>query len=887
MLFGLNRAFQRAPAKVHRSTRSWPGGLFRGCNRLFPAILALAANTGALAQGVEVAELDLEAWCQRQLGNSMSAIAAELVANPEIVAPELMLAYGLAEIATETSPDSEAAWRRLYELGTLLHNNVPDAAEARRRAIQAILRFDPDDPVMRLRLLLDRIEGRPTAAARIEGYERLLAPGNIEKLGNPTAARLAFDLALLQMRVGDQAAGVENVVRALEFDPTFPAAADMAAGLFRATVDNPIDEAELLAIAWSASPLDAVVARALAQLVLRAGDYTNAAEILDLALLITPDDARFRSILVADLALALWGDGRPEAALDALERGDRDRTVRIKQEMLAAGDDPFDVEALLVPPAPEAALVEAAIIARTGTRLDRDAAIETLFAAFEFELSRLATEASVVEADTTLDEATRSGIDADVRAARARLVLDEAWARAWFGWQPDLDENRSSLEELLDQADELGSLQDEQRAIIEGWWAIHDQEYARARSLLEPAAARSPYALAGMALLEEVEGASKQAARRYLEVYRDRPGDLVGIWCRSRLAALLGVDVPPTNEAKLMAEMLQSTLAPGVGRAIRDPKHGVVAIRIEPKTLRYQAYEPVLLELRVTNVSDIPLAIGPDGPLKPSVAIVFDTVSIVGIMDYLPPEDPLLRPQPLILGVDRVFSIRPQQSVVIEVNLSAAEVAKQIDAASLLGGSFQVRAVSNFVIAPGRGIDAGPFGREAFSPVFRVDGLVPGTMDRTEQMLTRMADASTVSDVKDIASLLAIVTANPRTLPTGGSREELLGTDDGPVRSAVFTAFATLPPVARAWALSTLQRGVTDPNSDVDVNGLIDRVVSDETDFGMAICLARFSPKPASQAIVQGLASADPRIRRMAEAARDLALIEEEREAKAFRLEDG
>ena len=115
----------------------------------------------------------------------MAAMGSELVSKPQILEEELTLAFGVAEIATEVSPDSEAAWRRLYELSTVLSRDVPGASEARRRAIEAILRLDPDDAVMRLRLLLDRIESRPTAAARIEAYQRLLAPENIDKLGKP------------------------------------------------------------------------------------------------------------------------------------------------------------------------------------------------------------------------------------------------------------------------------------------------------------------------------------------------------------------------------------------------------------------------------------------------------------------------------------------------------------------------------------------------------------------------------------------------------------------------------------------------------------------------------------------------------------------------------
>lgn len=868
----LLRTVDGAPVVRQQARRTRRSGILA-------ALAAGGVSSGVMAQGVEVAELDLETWSQRQLGNSMSAIMANLVGSPEIVEPELILAFGLAEIMVETSPDNETAWRRLYQIATTLQRDVPGAAEARRRAIEAIVRFDPDDDVMRLRLLLDRIEGRPTAEARIEAYESLLTEENIRKLGKPASARIAFDLALLQMRVGDQVEGVENAIRALELDPTFPRAADMAAGLFRSTVTNPIDEAELLAIAFSASPLDDIVARALGQIVLRSGAYENAADIIELAMLLTPEDATFQSILNADRALALWGVDRTQEALETLERADRKRTLLIKQDMIRDGADPFDVESLTIPASPEAALVEAVITSRTGSRMDRDSAVEALFASFQFERSQLDQRAEQLETSESGGELPRESIESEIRTARARIILDEAWARAWFGWQPDANSGRLSLDELLEQAKALGVLEPEQQSIIEGWWAIHREEYAEARSRLGPAAERSPYALAGLALLEEVEGQSKQAARRYLAVYRDRPGDLIGLWSRSRLAALLGVSVPVTEEAKLMAEMLRSTFATGVGRAIRDPKHGVLSLRVEPKALRFGPFDPVVLELRLTNVSEIPLAIGPDGPIQPSIAILFDTVNLIGILDNQPPDRPLLKPPPLVVSIDRSFSLAPQQSIVVEVDLSANPVAEQLNVASLLGGAFQVRAVANFVITPGRNIDAGPFGRESLSPVFRIDGLLPGSEDRTEQMVSRMANASTVSDVKDIASLLTVVTGNSRTLPIVGTQEDLLMMDSDPVRIATFDAFSTLPPIARAWVLSTIQSDTT------GINILIDEVVADETDYGMAICLAKFSKKPASRAIVDGLASADPRIRRMAEAARDLALIREEREAQTYRLD--
>ena len=831
-------------------------------------LLALTAfNRPLAAQGIDVDPQDLDSWAAKRLAASFDSIGTNLLGQSMVLEPQLILALGLADIATDLDPDSLEIWRRLYEVATALEADVDGASDARRRAVEAMVRLDPDDSVMRLRLILDRIERRPTAQARIEAYEILLDPENLERLGNRAGARLAFDLGLLQMRVGNVDAAAGHIADAVRLDPTFPQAAEMAAGMFRSVVPTPIDEAELIAIAWTASPSERLLARTLGQLVLADGDFENAQDILELTLDLTPGASPDRNSVVADRMLALWGAGQIDKAIDLGDRESRSREVRRKQALLQEGVASDEVQATSIPPASEIALITAVIRARQDNPEARERAVETLFRAYRFELTELGRRVRKIQEDEDLSEARRTTLMKNAAKRRAGLFADQAWARAWFGWQPtgvtsttDGEEekpSRLSLKDLLDGAIQGGELDANQRVVIEGWAAIEQEDFNTARVLLVPAAASSPYAEAGLAILDEVQGLRKEAATRYLAVYESRPGTLVGLWSRSRLEAMLGVGIPNTERSSLMAEMLKATIPDALGRAIRDPRHGVLSVSVNPVSLRQLAFEPTVVEITVTNVSGLELAIGPDSPISPTIAIVADVADVVGIADT--PEMIRLS-RPIVVSIDRRFSLPPQDSIRIELDLTQTSLARDVSLASIFGGSFKLRAVVNFTVSPSGNIDGGVFGREGTSPVFRVDGLDPLNGDRYLRILADLKSPDTVNDAKDVAAMLGLV------LPRPGEEPDI--TDDD-VLARTIDACLGLPAIPRAWALSFIFPGTP------GTARLVDRLVADGGSPSLALALTRFSAKPTSAAINAGLKSDDIRIRRMAEAARDLARIGE------------
>ncbi len=829
--------------------------------------------TPVMGQGIASGELDLEAWATDRLGETLSAVVGEITGSPRILPQQLVLALGLAEIATEVDPESIVAWRRLFDVATVLRAEMPEAEVAARRAAEALVRLDPDDAVMRFRVLLDRIEQRPTAEERAEAFRSLLTPENVERLGDLAAARLAFDLGVLDMRIGDLDQAAARIVDAGNLDPAFPQAAEMLAGLLRSASTTPVEEAELLAIAFTASPLDGVFARRLGQLALSQGAYETAAEILDLAMILTSGDAPFLNDLTADRALALWGAGKADEALQLLDKAHRAREVTIRRQMVMNGLDPEVVRASSVPPVPSLALVEAAIIGRSRGEPERLAAIDTLFEAFRFDLAGNSRLARQVAEDQQIDETERAKRIQQIQDRNVELAVDQAWARAWFGYTPPVIEGQpvpASLGDLVDRVVAAGMLDESQRMVINGWWAIHQDDFATARSLLSANAAGSPYAAAGLALLDELEGASRDAARTYLETYRDAPGELVGLWCRSRLQGLLGVPVPPPDQAQAMTRIVADTLPDAVGRALRDPRHGVFSVQVEPAILRSRAFDPVLVDITITNVSGLDLAIGPDGPMLPTIALIADNFDLPIDKNLLLPVAASVQPPPVVIPLDSRFRLDSQDSIRVRVDLQGTSLGRILAMQSCFSGTLRLRAVVNYAAAPQGAIDTGLFGREGRSPVFRIDGLLPGDEVRAAAMLDEIRDPRTVTAAKSIAAILGIAATGPAAFPGSAAEAQL----------AAVEAFQSLPRRAQSWVLSVFPGGSSVPTR------LVDRIVTDD-EVGLALALVRFSPTPTSAAIARGLQSDDPRLRRMAQAARDLAIRQEEAASREFALPAG
>ena len=885
--------------------------------RLLVMLLVLPIVTPrVVAQGPAMDEASIETWASERLAARFASLSSSFTLKPDLTVDQLRTAYELAVAAARTDPDSLPAWRWLFDLSTSVLDDFPEAEEARREAIEAIVRLDPDDATMRLTLLMNLIESRDTLKARIEGCESLLTPGNVERLGRPAAARVALDLATYEAMAGRGDDSLGHLTQAVTLDPTFPKAIDRLVGLAEGNLADPVDEAGLLATAFTANPTDGVTARSLASLALQRGAYEAAISVFPSAIRLSTQESFLRD-LTLDYAMALWGAGRSAEALKILTSLQTAERNRWAQAVKASQDDVDQVkrDAAFAGPAPDVMLLATVIKLQSDPDASRSALVSALFTSFDFAIQRNEIDRRLwQERFEEASLASGSGLDPDANARAEResrnanlrfdmigsgLQADEAWARAWFGWKPEppadeLEAPRPTLEQLIESATApLGdaggdastgwrALTESQAVVIRGWMAISDEDYEMARALLEPDQAISVYAAAGIALVNELEGRVKEAATGYRDVYYGRPGELVGLWCRGRLGRILGLDtVPEPPTAPPLATRIKETLPAAVAAALRDDANGAIAIEVSPRAARFEPFDPVLVDVRITNMTGLDLAIEEGGPIDPRLALLPIRVTVPGL-------ESLSSGRQLIRSLHRRLNIPAQGSFTCTYDLSATWMAELFDRAAVKGGGLAIRAANNYRPRSEVAVDSRIFGREANSVDFfiRRQRAMPSFGDGEidpQKVAAAYRSIESVEDLKSVAvgfdEILRIYISERSNI-----RPELFATFLDPL----VEGFGKLPPAAQAWFLGVLTNNEAGARSTIAVLEPLLEVAVDSRDPRVLLMLmTRFSNSPSSRAITISAGMGDPALERAAESVRNSIITTEARNEQELQLGGG
>ena len=257
---------------------------------------------------------------RERLSRSFAQRARNLLQGSQIYLGMLECSKELLELSTELAPENPFIWRVALDLATTMEDGDPAAAELASTALRRLNQLDPSNELVRLRVLLDAIEKRQTAEARIEAYRSLLEPDAIARIGDVVASRIAFDHAVLLRRTGDIEGFERELLRAIDLDPAFPDAIELAAGYFRMRAPTRAIEAQALRMAVIANPLRTPAALGLASLCLESGAYSVAADILKIEarVLDMPRPDPVLDAVLTDLCVALWGAGRTAEAFEEI-----------------------------------------------------------------------------------------------------------------------------------------------------------------------------------------------------------------------------------------------------------------------------------------------------------------------------------------------------------------------------------------------------------------------------------------------------------------------------------------------------------------------------------------------------------------------------------------
>ena len=726
------------------------------CRRLIGFLVVLAAVSEP-ASGAALTP-------QERLSIQMARSASLLLQAEPLTVGAIDGAMFLLTKAAELSPDDPELWRAILKLAILAERDEP-----RRAAVRRIVKLDPRDEATRLLRLNDFIELRHTAKERIDVYQKLLSAENLKLIGRPVASRLAMDLARLQRSRGDVEAFGDWLAQATLLDPANRAAVATAAGFFRWNVEDPYGEAELLTSLMLADPTDVSTQITLAQLLLEQGASRGADRIYELASRnLRAAGGQPSSDLVADRAIAKWARGDPQAALGVIRRHQRDTDASHRLSISRARPDlsPLDLARLHAPWEPTLATVRAALHHRLEDE-QAEPALGDCINTYQSAIDRAA-------AQETVD-----------RVEVARLYLEMAWVAVWLGAEVD------RVITFLEAADRFEPLSESASRRFDGWLAFRRGDLGKSVALLRPLAETDPAARLGLAAALHAQGNVGDTLRELETVARERPGTLIGVWASDRLAELAGRRAGTPAAASRLEELIASI--PAVFDRYPTTPSLAVEIRATAAKPTFGPYAPVEVHLHITNNSPFPLAIDPDGPIRPQIALLPSVQT---------GREPVRRPiAPLIVDIDRHLRLDPHETILITVDLRRTEVGDVLNRYPLSGAIVRVKAVLNFVATPLGVIQPGLLGSEDETPPFRVDGV------RITQMWAQEAIASIIKPdgPRDLGlmALLGHLATSTITDPGAGETARLVA-DAGP---AVAEAFAQLDAVSQAWLLGVLPVG--------------------------------------------------------------------------------
>jgi hypothetical protein len=713
------------------------------------ALLGLLLVLAAPPRPLEAAELSP----QQRLAQRFDGSAATLVQTQTLSVRALDISILLATEAATLDPAPDR-WRTLLKL-----TDLAEKTDLRGEAVRQLMRLDPRDDVARLLFINDAIERYQTAEQRIQAYQTLLAPKNREALGLAVSSRLSNDLAMLLDRCGDVDGFSQWLAEAVAVDPSNRSAAATAAGFFRANVADPYAEAELLTTLVMADPTSPE-----ALVVLLAARSQE-------ALMQLPPEG-----MLADWAVAQWGGGETDAALDVIQEHQHRSDEEFRRDIWRENPhvSTLELARFHAPVSSTLSTVRAAI----QNRLADEQAASTLAAALEAY-------------ETEINE-LREG-EHDDPAERARRHLQAAWVALWLGGEIEVAAGHlAAAEELL--GDE--GLSPEAEARFEGWMALRQHDLDRAAELLGRVSDRDPSARLGLALARREAGELRDAARDLYAVYSNRPGTLIAVWASDVLAEVLGQRVSPSPFAARMDTLIASI--PAVVDRFPDEPTLAVSLRLTPAKTTFGPYEPIIVNVEITNNAPMALAIDRGGPIQPQIAI-FCSVQI---------SRQLAAPEiaPIIVDIDRRLRIEPHERLVIPVDLRRSGMAPVLNEMPLRGATLTAEAIIGFRMTQTNVFGPGVLGSEVSTQSIRVNGVRVNRKWIADAMVT-VLEPDPVRDLTTIALLGHAVSLMKQARAKDPQRaEEDFGDrqlEDG-AAAAVAEAYAKVDSVSRAWLLASL-----------------------------------------------------------------------------------
>ena len=754
--------------------------------RLFPSTLIISTLVMTLSSTGAQEDLDTPIpGVSARLAEEFIRAARKATVSDPLDTRAIMAAVSLVKEASKLSPQNSSILRALAEVA-----QMADLPDLKKETIQKLLAVSPEETSLQLARLRDAIKGANTVDQRISVYEQLLTDGKGAQLDSRIASRISFDAALLQRRAGNTDQFARWLAESVALDPANQEAMVLAAGFFGDETTDHLSRVELLSAAMLSNIQDTTLQVSLAEFLVAYGDYKDANAIYQIILGSSAgDDSKISDGLLADIVLCQWAAGDGVGALDniitrqiSVDKKYREQT-RQQQPRLT----PLELARIHAPLVPKLSTARAAIYAdqnnQSITRSSLDSAI-----------------GSIVAVANLYKEYGQQSIKKVIE-----LYLQAAWISVWLG--NDVD----SVQLLIDSIEQGSVIDPTEKTRLDGWMLLKKGELEAAIKTLSliPDDAQ---AQAGLGLAYLQQNKKSEAAKLFLNIAKNQSETMLGVWSRNQLKNIVGreFDIRPevADLNQLMVGVLQT-----MNDYVSDPRQSI-GILINPSLQTFNPYEPINIDIELTNNTSLPLSISKNGPIHPVVLLEAQVQT---------PNSPAPTKKPIIIPINRQISIMPKETLIIGVDLRQYWVGGVLNLSPITGASLKLRATVNFSARETVDMRRQPvivYEEGALGSTHSLDGLRVNGVRLNDAWLTRaILKASNVKTIEDLTSLVLLTWVSgddvtfsieePLITPPPGEEsipekngDRLKLQDDAIV--TVLTAFPSLDAVSQSWVISTM-----------------------------------------------------------------------------------
>lgn len=739
-----------------------------------PAATAAPAASAAPAPTPATPAVDFETRIKQMLSAAWLADLYPFTRDPDISDEGYEAGLALALRCARMAPERRPAWDMVLLLADQVEGGTPDEARvARREALAALAKLDPLDDVVRLARIADAIEAHPTADARVRAYEAILAPQNRASLGAPVVARLAYQLAALESRIGNTELFSRWLAEAVKADPSYPTAAQAAAGYFRMRVADPAADIELLSIAVEANPRDLSTWSALISVLLDGGAFKAAERTARMAIAVAEAERRNELVyaFTGDLATALWGSGQREEASHELELR-MNRLTEDYRRIISLYDPSITNERLAreFPPLPSTlSIAMLGLAQKDGDAKKVDALLQRALRGTDAEIKRAEDQGSSKE-------------------EIGSFTIQRAVALLLFG------KELGAVPALLDEAVKSGALGDQGKDRFDAMLAWRQGKADVALKALEPLRANDPLAQYAYASALADAKRTSEAIVEFRTIAEERIGTSLGLLALDRLSDLLGqpkllasqLSKPIAERAEVLNKALTDHLPTTLDETIDRPFRALT-VEVTPSSTLIGPYESFTIGIRIRNSSRLPMAIGGDAPISGKVTMR-SAAPRPGQTDGAE-----LPPQPLL--IDRRLRLMPGEEILVSVDADLTIIGLLLNVQPLDSHLVSIAVVSNPSVGSG-GTTPGFLGSVTGAPPIQFTGVVINEA-WVKESRELVQTAGSIEAVKRLA-LLIHAASDPNLLP-----EPIRG-DSKAIWTDIVTAWKAMPESAQAWVLGVV-----------------------------------------------------------------------------------